>query len=134
MLNDCNHEYCKNAFRLYSMCGCPAGKMLEELDYLDPSLEDLAAVSRTIDDLLDENDGKEVVACLREVYMTHPEELGRKGSVTLRVRKACDDLSMSESTVYRHLRRACSIFSKNRGLRNPDDEIWLLNMFKDIGE
>lgn len=130
MINDCNHEYCKNAFRLYSLCGCPAGDDLKALGYLDPSLEDLAAVSRTIDDLLNENDGKDVIDCLREVYMSDPEGLDRRGSVTLRVRKACDILSMSESTVYRNLRHACSIFSKNRGLRNPDDETWLVNLFK----
>ena len=130
MMNDCNHEYCKNAFRLYSMCGCPQRKELEQLDYLDPSLEDLAAVSRTIDDLMDENDGKDVVDCVRAVYMLDPEELCRKGTVTLRVRRASDMLSISESTVYRNLRHACSLFSKNRGLRNPEDETWLVNLFK----
>lgn len=128
-MNDNTHDYCLSAFRLYSMCGCPNGRDIRELDFSDPSIEDLSAVSKTVEDLMGEPEGRDIVDCLKVVYFTRPKELTEKGTVTLRVRKASDILAMSEATVYRNLRRARRIFARNRGLRDDEDEKWLINLF-----
>ncbi len=128
-MNDNTHDYCISAFRLYSLCGCPKQNDIKELDIKDPSIEDLSAVSKTIDELMGETDGKDVINCLKAVYFTRPDELCQKGTVTLRVRKASDTLAMSEATVYRNLQKARRVFAHNRGLRDEEDEAWLINLF-----
>ena len=128
-MHDNTHDYCLSAFRLYSMCGCPKQNDIKELQIDDPSIEDLKAVSRTIEQLMHESDGTDIVNCLKAVYFTRPKELTQKGTVTLRVRKACDTLAMSEATVYRNLQKARRVFAHNRGLRDQDDEAWLISLF-----
>ncbi len=130
-MHDNNHDYCISAFRLYSMCGCPGEGAISELCISDPSIDDLSAVSKTIDELMRESDGRDVLNCVRAVYFTRPSELTRKGTVTLRVRKASDTLAMSEATVYRNLQKARRVFARNRGLRDEEDEAWLINLFSD---
>ncbi len=128
-MNDNTHDYSINAFRIYSMCGCPGEREIAELDISDPSIDDLSAVSKTIDQLMREADGRDVLSCVKAVYFTRPTELTRKGTVTLRVRKASDTLAMSEATVYRNLQKARRVFARNRGLRDEGDEQWLINLF-----
>ncbi len=126
---DNTHDYCVSAFRLYSMCGCPKQRDISELDISDPSIEDLSAVSKTIDELMREENGRDILDCLWAVYFTRPTELSQKGTVTLRVRKASDALAMSEATVYRNLQKARRVFAHNRGLRDSEDEQWLIGLF-----
>lgn len=130
MHHNCTHEYSVNAFRLYSRCGCPETEVLSQLELNDPAFLDLKAVDRTFSSLRGENDGADVMNCVREVYLRDPEELYHKGTVQLRVRRAGDLFSMSESTVYRNLGKACRLFARYRGLHDPDDEDWLTALFK----
>ncbi len=111
------------------MCGCPKQKDISELDISDPSIEDLSAVSKTVDQLMKEENGRDIIDCLREVYFIRPGELSQKGTVTLRVRKASDMLAMSEATIYRNLQKARRVFAHNRGLRDEEDEKWLIGLF-----
>ncbi len=128
-MHDNTHDYCVSAFRLYSMCGCPRQGDISELNLSDPSIDDLSAVSKTIDQLMLEENGRDILDCLRAVYFVRPKELTQKGTVTLRVRKASDTLAMSEATVYRNLQKARRVFAHNRGLRDEDDEAWLISLF-----
>ncbi len=128
-MHDNTHDYCVSAFRLYSMCGCPRLGDISQLDISDPSIEDLSAVSKTIDQLMLEENGRDILDCLKAVYFLRPKELSQKGTVTLRVRKACDTLAMSEATVYRNLQKARRVFAHNRGLRDEEDEAWLISLF-----
>lgn len=129
MKKDNYKTYSISAFKVYSACGKPCIHELEDCPFSGPFIEDLAAVGRTIEYFEGAAGGEDVLACLREVYFTHPEELDEKGTVTLRVRRASQRLSISEAGVYRNLHNACLVFARIRGLRISEEDRGYLDLF-----
>lgn len=79
-------------------------------------IEDISAVEKTIAEFKAQID-YDTVELIRMVYFKEPKKEIKKGEIQQRVIKACDLLNISESTAYRYLKRARTLFGHNRGLR-----------------
>lgn len=81
-------------------------------------IEDLEAVEKTLKEFEAKIYGKTVILPLIEmVYFTECDREIRRGEIRDRVVKACTNLSISESTAYRYLKKARLLFAHNRKLR-----------------
>lgn len=86
-------------------------------------IEDLEAIEKTIKEFEANVFTKAIVLPLiKTVYFIEPNQDLKKGEIRNRVLRACEDLSISESTAYRYLKRARLLFAHNRGLRAGEVE------------
>ncbi|EKQ50279.1 MULTISPECIES: hypothetical protein [unclassified Clostridium] len=101
-----------------------------QLIYADKAIEeklseiqDLEAVEKTMKEFeADVFTRITILPLIKAVYFTEADKEIKKGEIRNRVIKACSDLSISESTAYRYLKRARLLFAHNRGLRAGEVE------------
>ncbi len=120
-------SYVIDAFRYYAACDRPTGGQLRALkDVLRPeqrgALLDLEAVDRVISKLKWEMDGEQLLRCLELVYFACPHTQLTRGVISERVVFACGELGLSESSIYRALRRLRLMMAIERGLRISEKE------------
>lgn len=118
MKKDNIRDYAAEAFRFYAL----NRKYDDNVICDDPAaLADLQAVDRVIDELRGEPDGNLAIKCLELVYFAQPNRYAARGVITDRARYAAGQLGMSETGVYRVLRRLRVSLARQRGLRidNP---------------
>lgn len=80
-------------------------------------LEDILAVEETLKQLALIRSGSEIKKIIELVYFVSPDKDIERNEFSNRVINASLELHCSESTVYRHLRKARNMFAENRGLR-----------------
>ncbi len=129
MSKDNFRDYVADAYRYYALCGKPDREELRVLrsaqDYRG-GLADLEAVSRVLEHLELEQDAKMWKRCLEIVYFTDPRRVPNRGILTDRVRFASIQLCVSESTIYRMMRRLRMLLAMERGLRVDERELQAL--------
>lgn len=81
------------------------------------AIYDIDAVEKTLKECETTYLGREIKKVIEIVYFTEAKQPIRKGDIRDRVLKVCDELHISESTAYRHLKKARLLFAHNRGLR-----------------
>ena len=114
MKKDNIRDYAAEAFRFYAL----SRKYDDPVICDDPAaLADIEAVDRVIDELRDEPDGSLALKCLELVYFAQPAKCAARGVITDRARYAAGQLGMSETGVYRVLRKLRVSLAKQRGLR-----------------
>lgn len=122
MKKDNYRDYAAEAFRYYSLCGKPSLDALRRLRTAMPGscwggVSDLEAVCRLLRRLETEPDGDIIRSCLEHVYFAQPRTMPKRGAISERVRRASEELCVSESVIYRSLRRLRLMFALERGLR-----------------
>lgn len=131
MNKDNYRDYVTEAYRYYAMCGKPRSRELSQVRSVLPSnsqgaIADLEAVTRVLERLEYEEDPELMKRCLDIVYFTDPRHYPGRGVLSARVNYAAMELSVSESTVYRVLRRLRLLLAIERGLRVEESELKLL--------
>lgn len=124
-------DYVTEAYRYYAMCGKPDSAALRQVRTVLPpncrgSIADLEAVARVLDRLEYEEESELMKQCLDMVYFADPRRTPGRGVISSRVGCAAVELSVSESTVYRILRRLRLLLAVERGLRVEESELKLL--------
>jgi len=128
MNKDNYRDYVADAYRYYALCGKPDSGELRRLrtakshDYKG-GVADLEAVARVLDRLDYEQDAEIWKRCLEIVYFSNPRHSATRGALTERVRIASIELCISESTIYRMLRRLRLLLAMERGLRVDEREV-----------
>jgi|GEM_PF-1500027 len=128
MNRDNYRDYVTDAYRYYALCGKPERSELRRLrtsgchDY-NGGVADLEAVVRVLERLDFEQDSRMWKRCLDIVYFSNPRHSPTRGALTDRVRYAAMELCVSESTVYRMLRRLRLLLAMERGLRVDEREL-----------
>ncbi len=125
MKKDNYRDYVCEAYRYYAQCGCPDSEQLRQLrlnanEWQRANVSDLEAVYRVIQRLRSEPDGWLARQCLERVYLHPSQSAFSRGSISQRVALAARELSISESVVYRILRRLRLLLALERGLRIDD--------------
>ena len=123
-------DYVTEAYRYYAMCGKPNAAELRQVSAMLPagckaSIADLDAVTRVLERLETEEDPDLMKQCLDIVYFTDPKRVPGRGIVSNRLDFAAMELSVSEATVYRALRRLRLLLALERGLRVEDTDLRL---------
>lgn len=132
MNKDNYRDYVADAYRYYALCGKPDAAKLRKLrtaqshDYKG-GMADLEAVVRVLERLDYEQDADIWKRCLDIVYFANPKHSADRGALTDRVRFASIELCISESTVYRMLRRLRLLLAMERGLRVDEREVQSLH-------
>ncbi len=116
------HDYVSEAFRYYAQCGCPNGERLRAMrlntaEWQRADFLDLEAVCRVVDRIKTEPDGITTLRCLELIYFKQPKAAPTRGNVSERVAAAADELCLSESAVYRIMKRLRYMLAVERGLR-----------------
>lgn len=122
MKKDNCHDYVSEAFRYYALCGCPDGERLrrirhETTEWQRADFQDLEAVCRVIDRIRTEPDGDTTLRCMEMVYFSQPRVSPTRGIISERVLAAAGELCLSESAVYRTMKRLRRMLAVERGLR-----------------
>lgn len=126
MEKDNYRDYAVEAFRYYSQCGKPSRIAIHHAIPVDSrhnaaAVSDLEAVANTIDAIRrTEIDASVWIRCLDIVYFTEPKRRPARNEISQRVAFACAELNVSESSVYRILKKARQIFAYERGLRTEE--------------
>lgn len=128
MNKDNYRDYVADAYRYYALCGKPDANELRRLRTAQSrnykgGMADLEAVVRVLERLDYEQDSDIWRRCLEMVYFANPRSSATRGALTDRVRLAAAELCISESTVYRMLRRLRLLLAIERGLRVDEREI-----------
>lgn len=128
MNKDNYRDYVSDAYRYYALCGMPDAGELRRLRTAQEhkyrgGMADLEAVLRVLDRLEYEQDSHMWKRCLEIVYFSNPRHSPTRGALTDRVRFASLELCVSESTVYRMLRRLRLLLAMERGLRIDEREL-----------
>lgn len=128
MKKDNFRDYTVDALRYYSMCGKPNSAELRRMkDVLPPgrlaALLDLEAVDHMLHRLEGEEYGITAVHCVEMVYFVSPSRIASRSQISERVKNAAKALCVGESSVYRALRRARTLFAIERGLRLDEPEL-----------
>lgn len=128
MNKDNYRDYVADAYRYFALCGKPDVNELRRLRTALPQnyrggLTDLEAVRRVLGRLDFEPNADDWHRCLEIVYFSHPRRSPTRGALTDRVRMAAMELCVSESTVYRMLRRLRTLLALERGLRIDEREV-----------
>ena len=116
------HDYVSEAYRYYALCGCPDGERLRRMrleasEFQRADFQDLEAVCRVIDRVRSEPDGSVTLRCMELVYFSQPRVSLTRGLITERVLAASNELCVSESAVYRMMKRLRHMLAVERGLR-----------------
>lgn len=125
MNKDNYRDYVADAFRYYALCGKPSANDMQRARTKNPPSDpatrgrfnDLDAVVRVLDRIQYEADCNGLAKCLDVVYFANPKRSATRGALTARVRLVAVALAVSESTVYRMLRRLRMMYALERGLR-----------------
>jgi dGTP triphosphohydrolase len=100
---------------------CPTeAEIIAAEDAVDQKLadiKDMEAVELVIAELMCYKYQKDVVRAIEHVYFKDPNEELKKGDIHARVNIAAVDISASENTVYKWLKKARDLFALKRGLR-----------------
>ncbi len=128
MYKDNYRDYVAEAYRYYALCGKPDAGELRRLRSAQSAnyrggMADLEAVVRVLERIDYEQDADIWKRCLDIVYFSNPRHSAVRGAITDRVRFASTELCISESTVYRILRRLRLLLAMERGLRVDEREI-----------
>ena len=128
MNKDNYRDYVADAYRYYALCGKPDAGELRRLrtsqtNNYKGGMADLEAVLRVLERLDYEQDAGIMKRCLEIVYFANPRHSASRGALTDRVRFASMELCISESTVYRMLRRLRLLLAMERGLRVDEREL-----------
>lgn len=126
MKKDNYRDYAAEAYRYYALCGKPDSDRLRKMrlnmnEWQRAALGDLEAVYRVIQKLHTEPDGRMTMRCLELIYFQNPNSACGKGSITERVAHTASELCISESSIYRTLKRLRLYFALERGLRTDDE-------------
>lgn len=132
MNKDNYRDYVADAYRYYALCGRPDAGELRRMRTAQAhnyrgGMADLEAVQRVLDRLEYEPDAGMWKRCLDIVYFSNPKHSPARGALTDRVRFASLELCVSESTVYRMLRRLRLLLAMERGLRVDERELRSIN-------
>ncbi len=132
MNRDNYRDYVADAYRYYALCGKPDAAELRRLRTSQTQnyrggMADLEAVLRVHERLELEPEAQLWRRCLEIVYFSNPKHSPTRGALTDRVRFASLELCISESTVYRMLRRLRLLLAMERGLRVDERELTSLN-------
>jgi len=132
MNRDNYRDYVADAYRYYALCGKPDAAELRRLRTAQPhnyrgGMADLEAVAKVLERLDYEQDAEMWKRCLDIVYFSNPRSSASRGALTDRVRIASMELCISESTVYRMLRRLRLLLAMERGLRVDERELQSLH-------
>ena len=122
MKKDNCHDYVFEAYRFYALCGCPDAERLRKMrlnasEWQRADIQDLEAVSRVIERVRTEPDGSTTLRCMEIIFFTQPKTSLTRGIVSERVLAAADELCVSESVVYRTMKRLRHMLAIERGLR-----------------
>ena len=122
MKKDNCHDYVSEAYRFYALCGCPDVERLRKMrlnasEWQRADIQDLEAVSRVIERVRTEPDGSTTLRCMEIIFFTQPKLYITRGLMSERVLAAADELCISESVVYRTLKRLRHMLAIERGLR-----------------
>lgn len=128
MNRDNYRDYVVDAYRYYALCGRPDSIQLRQLRNVLPQncrggLADLEAVQRVLQRLELEPDAELWKRCLDIVYFSNPRRSTTRGAMSDRVHFASMELCISESTVYRMMRRLRMLLAMERGLRIDEREL-----------
>ncbi len=128
MNRDNYRDYVSDAYRYYALCGKPDQNELRvlkssQMQNYRGGIADLEAVARVLDHLELEQDAEMWKRCLDIVYFTDPRHAPTRGVLTDRVRYASIELCVSESTIYRMMRRLRMLLAMERGLRVDEREV-----------
>jgi len=131
MNKDNYRDYVTEAYRYYALCGMPDGAELRQVRMALPQncrggVADLEAVVSVLERLEKEPEGEMMKRCLEMVYFADPKRTASRGALSSRVDHAAMELCVSESTVYRILRRLRLLLAIERGLRVEESELQLL--------
>lgn len=132
MNKDNYRDYVSDAYRYYALCGKPDQNELRALRSSQAQsyrggIADLEAVARVLERLELEQDAQIWKRCLDIVYFSDPRHAPNRGTLTDRVRFAAMELCISESTVYRMMRRLRMLLAMERGLRVDERELQSMN-------
>lgn len=132
MNKDNYRDYVADAYRYYALCGMPDAGELRRLRTAQEQryrggMADLEAVQRVLERLEFEQDAHMWKRCLEIVYFSNPRHSPTRGALTDRVRFASLELCVSESTVYRMLRRLRLLLAMERGLRVDEREFMCIS-------
>jgi len=124
MANNNYKHYVTEAFRFYALCGMPTENQLRALKGTFPnkfrgSLADIEAVIRTLGiiQVMEPDEADTWITVLEDVYFADPQHVPSRGEVTRRVSLVAHKLGISESTIYRILRKESEICAQQRQLR-----------------
>ncbi len=128
MNKDNYRDYVTEAYRYYALCGRPTELEVKQVrDILPPNcrgaVADLEAAARVMGRLELEPEGELMKGCLDRVYLADPRRTPGRGAISERVVRASMELCVSESTVYRILRRLRLLMAIERGLRVEEGEL-----------
>lgn len=126
MKKDIYRDYAADAYRYYALCGKPDSDRLRKMrlgmnEWQRAALGDLEAVYRVIQKLRTEPDGRITMRCLELIYFQNPNSTCGKGAITERVAHTASELCISESSIYRMMKRLRLYFALERGLRTDDE-------------
>lgn len=122
MKKDNCHDYVSEAYRFYALCGCPDVERLRKMrlnasEWQRADIQDLEAVCRVIERIRTEPDGSTTLRCMEIIYFTQPKLAASRKLMSERVLAAADELCVSESAVYRIMKRLRHMLAVERGLR-----------------
>lgn len=116
MKKDNIRDYAAEAFRFYAQYARTDN--VDEVICDDPAARaDIEAVDRVIEGLNGQPGGDLALKCLELVYFTQPRKRAARGAISDRARYAARQLGMSESGVYRTLKKLRIQLATERGLR-----------------
>lgn len=126
MKKDNYRDYAAEAYRYYALCGRPDSDRLRKMrlnvsEWQRAALGDLEAVYRVMEKLKTDPEGWITMRCLELIYFQQPKASYSKGAVSERVSLTAAELCISESSVYRIMKRLRLHFALERGLRTDDE-------------
>ena len=80
-------------------------------------IAELEAVERTLDIISGKQNGRAMLEAVNIVYFTDADKALKKGDIHNRVTNASSNIPVSESSVYKYLKKARFCFAVERGLR-----------------
>jgi hypothetical protein len=81
------------------------------------AIKDMEAIELVIAELMCYMFQKDIVRAIEHVYFKNPDKELKKGDIHIRVNIAAVDISASENTIYKWLKKARDLFALRRGLR-----------------
>lgn len=107
-------DYAVDCFRLYETF--KRNETILNSDKYKSFLDDYNALNRTFKILENEKNGDTIAKAVKLVYCKKGNSVFKKNEISHNVLSAADELFCSEMTIYRYLKYARDIFSRERGL------------------